>query len=186
MKRLAVTILVLIFLTGCSDADASLDRAMALRQNLLNAQGCSFEADVAADYGDKLYTFSMSCSVNKQGDLSFTVTAPESIAGITGTVSETGGNLTFDDALLYFPLLAEEQLSPVSAPWLLVRTLRGGYLTSACMEDSLLRLTIDDSYQEDALQADIWIQEGDRLLRGEFLHNGRKILTVDVKDYQIQ
>jgi hypothetical protein len=58
---------------------------------------------------------------------------------------------------LTFPPLADGQVAPVSGPWILLKTLLGGYLTACGMEDDLLRLTIYDSYEEDALQMEIWL-----------------------------
>ena len=72
----------------------------------------------------------MDCKADSSGNLTFTVVKPETISGITGTLSGDGGNLTFDDTALHFELMAENQLSPVSAPWILIKTLRNGYITS--------------------------------------------------------
>lgn len=38
-----------------------------------------------------------------------------------------------------------------------MKTLRSGYITSAGMDGGRLRLTIDDSYEDDALHLDIWL-----------------------------
>ena len=186
MKRVGCLLLLLLVLTGCSGKNMELERGLALRSRLLSGQGCSFDITVTADYGDELYSFTMNCQGDSKGNLTFCVIEPESIAGITGTVSEEGGKLTFDDAALEFSLMADGQLSPVSAPWIFLRTLRSGYLTSAGVEDSLLRLTIDDSYEDDALQLDIWLDELDIPIRGEVLYADRRILSMDVSNFQIQ
>lgn len=183
MKRAAVLVFLVVMLSGCSSGNKELERGMALRDRLLSGQGCSFDAEVTADYGDKLYDFSMACQGDAQGNLSFTVTAPETIAGITGTVSDSGGKLTFDDTALHFELMADDQLSPVSAPWIFLKTLRSGYLTSAGMDGEQLRLTIDDSYEEDALQLDIWLDGNDVPVRAEILYDGRRILSLSIKNF---
>ena len=186
MKRMISVLLLAVFLCGCSGSSGEIERGMALRSKLLAAESCTFDANITADYGDKVYAFSMGCSADKQGDLTFSVSAPETIAGITGTISADGGRLTFDDTALYFDLLADDQLTPVSGPWILIKTLRSGYLTSACVEEGSLRLTIDDSYDEDALQLDIWLDEGDLPKRAEILYDGRRILSLDVTSFEIR
>ena len=118
--------------------------------------------------------------------MTFEVVQPQSIAGITGTITGEGGFLTFDDVALHFDLLADDTVTPVSAPWIFLKTLRGGYLTSAGEEDGLLRVTIDDSYEEDALQLDIWLDEKNAPVRGEILYGGRRILSLSVTDFTIQ
>lgn len=185
MKRLG-WLLILLVLTGCAGAASGIERGMALRSRLLQADGCSFDAEVTADYGDKLYMFSLTCEADASGTIAFTVTEPESIAGITGTVGKEGGRLTFEDTALQFDLMADDQISPVSAPWVFLKTLRSGYLTSACEEDGFLRLTVDDSYEDDALQLDIWLEDGDIPIRAEMLYDDRRIVSMDVKSFQLR
>lgn len=185
MKRVAVWLCLAVLLAGCAGTESELDRGMALRRKLLAASGCSFDAEVTADYGDKLYTFSAQCQGDSHGNLEFRVTSPENISGIAGRISGDGGKFTFDDVALHFPLLADGQLSPVSAPWIFLKTLRGGYITSAGTDGELLRLSVDDSYQDDALRLDIWLDREELPVRAEILWQGRKFLTLDVKNFQI-
>lgn len=184
MKRLAAVVLVCVILTGCMGNDVLLERAMGLRAKLL-ASSCTFDAEITADYGDAVYTFCVTCQGDTGGRLEFKVTAPESIAGITGVADEEGGQLTFSDQALAFPLLADGQLSPAAAPYILLRTLRGGYLTSAGQEEDQVHLTIDDSYEEDALQLDIWLNAEDQPVRADILYDGRRILSMEIRNFQL-
>ena len=183
MKWIALMLSALL-LSGCGGENPELNRAMALRAELLTSS-VTFDAEITADYGDEIHTFSVYCEGDSQGNLGFRVTAPETIADITGRMESGEGKLTYLDTVLVFPLLAEEQLSPVSAPWIVYTTLRSGYLTAAGMEDNLLRLTIDDSYEEDALTVDIWLDETDTPVRAEILYDGRRILTLIIKNFQM-
>ena len=180
MKKLGLCLLLVVMLSGCSGEPEEISRGMELRTKLLDASEFSFDTEVTADYGDKLHAFSMNCRADEKGNVAFVVTAPETIAGISGTVTDAGGTLTFDDTALYFELLADGQLSPVSAPWILVRTLRSGYLTSACMDETDLLLTMDDSYEDDAMTLDIWLDDRDLPARAELLYGGRRILSLSV------
>ncbi len=184
MKITLILLCLALVLTGCAAADDTLDRAMALRASLL-ARGASFDADITADYGDRVHTFSMACTVTDQGEMTFTVTAPESISGVSGKVSATGGKLTFDGHVLAFGLMADGLISPVSAPWVLVKTLRSGYLTACTREGELLRLTIDDSYAEDALHLDIWLGAGDMPVSADIMWQGRRLLSISIKNFQL-
>ena len=184
MKKVVALILVaMLFVAGCSSGDDGMERAMALRSRLLASGGYSFDADVSADYGDKVYTFSMSCQVEEDGTVAFAVMAPESIAGITGTLGPQGGQLTFDGTALAFEMLADGRFSPVSAPWILVHTLHSGYLTSCAKVEGGLMLSIDDSFCDDALNLTVYLGSDDLPAVAEISWQGRRILSLRVKNF---
>ena len=54
MKRLAAAFTLILLLAGCA---GKTDDALSLRQNILNADLCGFQAKVTADYGDTLSVF---------------------------------------------------------------------------------------------------------------------------------
>lgn len=185
MKKLWFLV-AMVFLVGCSGETSELDRGIALRQQLLKCNSCSFVAEVTADFGDKLYTFTLDCQGQADGSLLFSVQKPDSISGIIGVLSAGGGKITFDeDRAVAFPMLAEGEVTPVSAPWLLYHTLRSGYIAACGQEGELLRLTLNDSYEEEALQVDVWLDDQDRPQVAEILWHGRRILTIQVRKFQI-
>ncbi len=180
MKRVFLIMFCILFLCGCNDGTV-MDEALALRGAILQAETCSFTAVVTADYGDQIYSFTLDCVCDKQGDVTFTVKAPESIAGITGKITADGGNLTFDDQVLAIPMLTDDQITPVSAPWILMRTLRGGYITS-CADG---RVTIDDSYADDALTLDISLDQQKLPKMAEIYWKNRRILTLELENFHL-
>lgn len=182
MKRLAGLLLAVVFLFGCRQDDG-IDRAMAMRSEF-QSSGCAFRATVSADYGDMIHTFVLDCTADEKGDISFVVAAPDTISGITGTLTGNSGFLTFDSEVLAFSMLADGQLSPVSAPWVLINTLRGGYLRYCTETDTGYRLTIDDSYADQSMQAEIWIDANDSPMGAEILWQGRRILTLKIENFQ--
>jgi hypothetical protein len=185
LKRVAVVLLVCILLSGCSSGENALDTGIDLRGKLLKAETVSFCADISADHGDTLDLFSMECRIDSSGTLFFTVTSPDTIAGISGQVTGESGALTFDDTVLYFPLVDQNRLSPVSAPWAFMNAMRSGYLRSAGTEQEQIRLTFDNSYEEDALQVDVWLNENHLPRRAEVLCEGLLVLSMDVKNFEI-
>lgn len=182
MKRIAILLLLMALLCGCVADSGQMDRVMAFRGKIQQKE-VTFEAEITADYGDKIHKFSMECHGDQWGNLKFTVTEPESIAGISGTVSKGSGKLTFDDQVLAFDILADDLISPVSGPWVLMETLRSGYLTSCSSEGELLRVAIDDSYEENALHLEVWLSSDDIPLQCEIYWQGRRLLSMDVKNF---
>ena len=171
--------LCLCCLVGCSGKNEAMDEALSLRSAILQAKSCAFSVRLTADYGDMTYTFAMDCSADDKGNVTFTVTEPETIAGITGRISADGGVLTFDDTLLYIPMLTDDQITPVSGPWLLMRTLRGGYISS-CADG---RITADDSYADGALTLDILLNDAGMPKWADVYWNNRRILTIEVTSF---
>ena len=130
-------------------------------------------------------SFPQTAKGDAQGNVTFTVTAPETISGIRGQISDRGGEILFDETALQFGLLTDRQLSPVSGPWIFLKTLRGGYLMNGGKEEDLIHIGARDSYEEDALLVDLWLGPGEMPQRSEILFRGRKILTMDIQDFQI-
>ena len=186
MKKLAALMLVCLILTGCTKTRSMLDKAMTLRAELLACESCSFDATVTADYGDKLHTFGMHCVGDNDGTVQFTVTVPETLSGITGIISGEDSALTFDDQAVAFSLLADGQVTPVSGPWILMKTLLQGYITACNEEEGLLHLMIHDSYADDALELEIWLDGESCPVQTEIAYDGRRILTMEIENFQIQ
>ncbi len=184
-KYLILVMLPVLFLFGCGKNSGEIGGAIAMRQRLLSGNGCAFTATVTADYGDKVYAFSMACKADKVGDMTFAVIAPELIAGISGKITEIGGHLTFDDKALAFAPIADGQVTPVTAPWLLLKTLRSGYISACGKDGEQIYMQIDDSYAEQALHLDIWTDKSFLPVRGEVLWMGKRILTISVEDFKI-
>ena len=82
--RLCVARCLIFLLFGCDRPGDALDRAVDLRNRIADGNGCRFTATVSADYGEKVYAFSAKCETDPNGDLTFEVTSPTTIAGIGG------------------------------------------------------------------------------------------------------
>lgn len=184
MKRLVAVFLCLFMLSGCRSGASQIDGAMALRQRILDAKGCEFDCVISADYADIIHTFCLHCVFDENGGLTFRVTAPESISGITGVIDSKAGKLTFDDQALVFQLLADGYISPVSASWLFMKTLRSGYIHACGKQEDGMRIILHDSYEENPLQLDVWTDGQGNPVHGEILWQGRKILSLDVSNFR--
>lgn len=184
MKGVLSIFICIVLFCGCSSKDHTA-AAIQLRNDLLASKGCSFVSEITADYGDELYSFSMQCKFDSNGTLAFTVLKPDSIQGISGVIDADGGSLTFDDKVLAFEMLADNQITPVSAPWVMMKALRGGYIT-ACSEDKNgYQIQLDDSYEENALRLDLWTDRQMVITHGEFLWDGRRILSLEITDFKL-
>ncbi len=184
MRRFLVAVAVILCLGGCG-TQVPLDQGLALRQALLDSQGCTFLAHLTLDLGDSVQVFSLECRADVAGDISFTVTAPEVISGITGELTGSGCDLTFEDLILALPDLAQGRLAPVTGPWILLHTLRSGYLHSCAGTEEGFCLTLDDSYGEDPIRLLVWVTGEHTLEAAEFYWEGRRILSLDVENFEL-
>lgn len=184
LRRILPLFAALLLLSGCGqETDSELDQAVNFRTRLLGTAGCGFSAEITADYGDRCYTFSMDCQSDKDGTVFFTVTAPENIAGISGTVESGGGKLTFDDTALDFGILADGQVSPVTCPYMMVKTWRSGYISSAGQTEDGLAITFDSSFAEEPLTVELWLNDGGLPKYGEISYAGRRILSAKLTNF---
>lgn len=181
MKKL-LAVMVLLLLPGCAVRDDAMQEALGIRGKLIGSD-CTFRCTITADYDEQLERFSLLCEWDSDGEMDFTVTAPESISGITGTVDGEQGQLTFDDQVLAFPLLDQDRLSPVHAPWILMQTLRTGCITSVARTDSGLLLCIDDSYDDDALNLEIRTDGTGVPVSGEISRQGRRMVSMVIEGF---
>lgn len=184
MKRLAILFAVLLFFSGCRSSDTAIDPAIKLRNQLLEGSGCSFTAEISADYGDEIYEFTLDCVFDQQGNMNFTVVKPENIESITGKIESSGGSLTFDGSMLAFPVLADDLITPVSSPWFIVNTLRSGYLVACGKAQGGYQIKLDDSFTDHMIRVDVWTDSQLNPLSGEIQWDGRRILTIKIIGYK--
>lgn len=183
MKRLAILFVCVFILVGCSNSQDDMERALAFRQNLLHQDGCRFDCDLTADYSDVLYQFSLTCEADSSGALRFTVTNPESISGINGTITKNGANIKFDDTVLGFPILSEDLPTPLSGPYLFLNALRGGYIRACDVQDKRMQLTIADTYEDDSIVMNIKFDDQEKPISCEFIWQGRRILSMLISSF---
>ena len=118
---------------GGSEAE---ELALTIRGEYLAMTSCAAQAVVTADYGQRVYRYELSAAVNGE-DALLTLTAPETVAGLTARIEEDEGWLEYDGAILETGELAPGGLTPMGAiPALLEKQVQ----TSVYMEDTIRRL----------------------------------------------
>lgn len=185
MRRIWIVVLLMCLLCGCGAGKISVEPGIQLRRTLAGSKGCSFDTTITADYGEKTYTFDMHCEADPSGNLRFTATKPDTIAGIQGQITDTEGSLIFDDNYLAFELLADGQITPVSGPWLFIKALLSGYIRGCESKEREIHLIIDDSYEENAMQVDVYLTKDLVPVQADILWRGKRIVTLQVENFQI-
>ena len=181
MKRLFVAVLIVSFLLGCESNTNSYHDIITMREKLNCGAQCKFTAFVTLDYGESLYTFAAECETDSQNNMSLTIVEPAAITGICCEIDAESGKLVFDDNILGFEMLADDQITPVCVPWLLLKTLRGGYISSYGAESVLF----DDSFKGCEFSTRLYFGKNGLPSEAEFIWQGKRIASMTVADFTI-
>lgn len=152
---------VCCLLGGCSGQSKQMQEVLAFRAMLLGGGGCSFQAEVEAQYDAYHSTFLLQCQYDAAADtLDFTVLEPESIAGITGQIAQDRRTLSFSDLALEMELLAEETVSPVALPQIISQSWAKSYIASAGTDRDYLVAVFQNGYEDDTIKIETWFEQG--------------------------
>lgn len=186
-KKFAPLALLLAFLTGCAGTETAKpsQEALHFRTALMEAGGCRFTAAVTADYGARVYDFTLDCDYAVDGEAHLTVVQPENIAGITAAVSGNGAQVQFDGAELDFGALANGYVAPMALPWLLGSCWVGEYISCAGPDGDYERVSYLKGYDGAELTLDTWLDPSGVPVRSEVTWNGTRCLTVTITNFQL-
>ena len=183
MKKVLALLATMLLLGGCGKTENVQNDLLKMRKEL-SGKRYSFLACIHADFGENTYDFKLDCQFDAIGNMTFTIISPETISGITGKIDRAGGALVFDDKAVVFNLLADGQISPVCAPWLVMKGLCGGFLSSWGQQSDGTILTIDDSFQGKNVSFRVSLTKNLQPRSAEILWEGRCILSVMVEDFR--
>ncbi|MBR3978069.1 MAG: hypothetical protein IKJ94_00405 [Oscillospiraceae bacterium] len=162
-----------------------MEQALKFRNSLQQASSVSLDAVITADYESIIHTFKMNCLWDTGDQMKFTVLEPDSISGIAGTISQESGKILFDDKALFFETMADGQVSPISATWLMMRAMKSGYIKGAGSSEGGYLVQLDDSYNENALNLNLQLNEACEPMSAEIFYDGRRVVSISVENFKI-
>lgn len=137
-KRLCALMMTLCLLTGCGremkGTNSADELALAIRAEYLTMTACAATAEVTADYGQRVYEYTLSISWQKDGETVLKVLAPENIAGITARMQNGTGYLEYDGVSLETGPVSANGLSPVVAVPVLFDCIFSGFISECDFE----------------------------------------------------
>ena len=186
-KLTALLLALTALLCACTGKPATQDpaqRALDFRQALLE-NGCSFEAEITADFEDYVCSFTLSCEDSPDGGIRMRILAPETLAGITAQIEGEQAKLVFDDTEAAFGTLSGLGISPMAAPAYLGQAWRSGYMQFSGIEDGTLHVTYLCGYGDDEIRVDTWFSDG-APVRAELSCDGHTTVQIDVTDFKLR
>lgn len=191
MRRGLLCVLMTALLSACAAGGVSPEEelALAIREEYMAAEGCEAQVTIAADYGQRVYCFEGDARAKGQ-ESSITLTAPETVAGITARVTGDGGALEYDGLILETGELGTQGLAPMSVFHVLLGQATGGFMTGCAMEklgdERALRVTCALPEEDEEMQTVLWFDpDSHGLLAGEIWWDGMRVLGCVCKNFRL-
>ena len=196
-KRLCALMMTLVLpLTACgggegNEAEETLSK---IRGQYLELTACSGHADLTADYGQRVYTYGVDFTWQKEGETLLTLTAPELVAGTTARIHAGETALEYDGVMLETGPLNPEGLSPIDALPALLTYAREGFAAECVLEGTegeakkLHVICRDPEVQPgEGTEADLWFSsETGTLLRGELSQDGYTVIQCEITGFSME
>lgn len=197
-KRLCALMMTLVLpLSACGGAGGGDEAEKALvevRGKYLEMTACSGHADLTADYGQRVYTYGVDFTWQREGETLLTLTAPEVIAGTTAHIAAGETALEYDGVMLETGPLNTEGLAPVDALPALLAYAREGFAAECALEGAegemqSLHVICRDPEQDPGvgIEAELWFDQATgNLLRGELSEGGVTVIQCAVSGFAME
>lgn len=199
MRRIVCALMMtLILLTGCSRREQSSiksaeELALNIRTEYLAMTVCAGSVDITADYGQRVYEYSMDIRWHKDGETKLTVTAPENIAGITARIQDGNSYLEYSGASLETGVLSGTGLSPIEVVPAVLEYICSGYISASDFETEgdqtlLWFLCADPDCQPGAgIEAAFWFDPDSHALKqAEILSDGYCVVRCVFREFVME
>ena len=178
MKRL-VALLLCLLLPLCGGCGRRSSAAADIQEQYSRIAAAQMEADVIFHTAQEDRSFTLQCAYTPQQS-TVTVTAPETVCGVTATVSAEELTIAYDGAVLSAG--KGGGFGPVNSLPCLLRAVGSGYLTEEGRETlegvDCRRLTLDTAVGDAPLVCTVWIDAQTLLPRyAEFASGGEVIVS---------
>ena len=181
-----ISLLLLCLLCGCTGADSNNDLNLELRSDFLSREGCSGVMELTADYGQRVYAYTVEFDGTVKDGMTLVITAPEEVAGITANIREGQTYLEYDGVRLETGPVNEEGLSPLDALPTFLTAMESGYIAETGSEmmgeTEVLRICCRDPETDpgQGLETVLWFDKAQKtLLRGEVRSDGFTVIQCE-------
>lgn len=195
-KLCALMMILVLPLAACGGEGGGNEAEKMLaevRGKYLEMTGCTGHADLIADYGQRVYTYGMDFSWQREGETLLTLTAPEVVAGTAAHIAAGETALEYDGVMLETGPLNAAGLAPVDAVPALLAYAREGFAAECGMEETeetrKLHVVCRDPETEPGTgtEADLWFDGATgALLRGEISDAGATVIQCDISGFAME
>lgn len=137
-----------------------------------------------ADFGDKAALFSLDCVYQPQDSAAeLTVTAPDSIAGISAAVEGGDAVVSFDGVRLELGTLANGRVTPLQLPKLLGDAWAYGYIESQTKLNDGWLSSYRSGYGDDELLVYTWFNEQLVPTEAEVYYEDTRLFSAELTNF---
>ena len=117
-KYLICVLMTTLLLASCGQGrgNEGEELALTIRGEYLAMDGCAARAAVTADYGQRVYRYEMAVAVSG-GETLLTLSAPETVAGLTARIAGEDSRLEFDGLSVLWTRTASRPFPPSRPCW---------------------------------------------------------------------
>lgn len=181
--------MMLLALSGCGSAPAD---GQTVREHFETLAGFEVELKILSDLGQSVLEYQVNYVYNREDNDTFTITAPESLAGIGGTIAGTDNAsfaLQYDGLALDDAMPQRTGLTPADALFCLMNDLRTAEPVQLWTERadgaSLLVLRYEQQDADGKVEKQVWLTEDSlQPVCAEFYADGTRVLQLLVTDYR--
>ena len=188
-----IPLLLCAVLCGCVGEQGDNDLTLQLRADFLSRAGCSGTMDLTADYGQRVYGYTVDFSETGKDGLSMVITAPENVAGVTARIADGQTALEYDGLQLETGPLNGDGLSPMDALPAFFTAMESGYIAETGSErmgeTEVLRICCRDPELDpgQGLETVLWFDKAQKtLLLGEVRSDGFTVIRSKFSAFILQ
>lgn len=184
-----MSMLLAVLLCGCGGAQTD---GEAVRAHFDALPGFEAHLKILSDLGQSVLEYEMDYVYNKEDTDSFTITAPESLSGIGGTIAGTDSasfTLQYDGLSLDDAMPQRTGLTPADAMFCLLDDLRTGEPAQVWSESAsgteLAVLKYEYDSEDGKIEKQVWLtRQGLQPVYAELYADGTRVLTIQVAEYR--
>ena len=178
MKRtILFALMIPLLLTGCG-ARRDAENWKAFAEAVETAERISFHAEITAHWEGTSALFGADIA-RKGGETRITLTAPETVSGISVHAKDGETTVEFDGVILSLDAGQSETLSPCGAPQRMLAALTQGAMEYCAASSASFTAPDGESVT-------LWRDETGALTGAEIARDGRKVLTLEITDWTME
>lgn len=159
-RRCLCAVVAVIVLSGCSAVKDPERIASSVRDTYAAASSIDLVADITSDLDEETMTYQIGYAYERQEENAsavMTILAPESIAGITATVTGEDFSFSYDDTELETAMPDRKGLTPADVMTYLLYDLMHAVPAQVWTEGDLIALRFEETTEEGAVVKEVYL-----------------------------